>query len=263
MALHLFSGPRGRVDGLEAHLHSLGWGVVEIDITHKDSVPLSECDLLNDQLWQRILADVQAGTYSAIWLGTPCTTFSRALGRPLRSVDHPYGLPPRSGSGPAQGLTREEVQRVREGTYFAFRSWELFGVAVATGIPVALENPEPWPGHPSIFELPEARAVLALPGVGTFDFDQCPMGAVSPKPTRVAAFRLDLAGLLGRCDHPPRWCSYVCAHTGQDRQVWARHPPIRGARALGGSGFATKEAAAYPGEMYSRIAATIAASSRG
>eukprot|EP00969_Alexandrium_andersonii_P338954 14981552-Alexandrium_andersonii.AAC.1 len=64
-------------------------------------------------------------------MGTPCETYSRARTgppgpRPLRSPEHPYGLP--KGM-----LSFEEVEQVRLGTYFTLQSVKAATIAVSQG----------------------------------------------------------------------------------------------------------------------------------
>ena len=171
--LHLFSGPRGRPDGLAAELAKLGVGCHEIDIVNG-----VEFNLANDAAWLRLCRQLAAGEVSAVVAGPPCTTFSRARQgppgpRPLRSAAHPYGLP--SGE-----LTKAEHEAVREGTYMALRTLAFLGEAHGIDVPFMLESPEPTPGVVSIFDLPEARTLAARPGVRAIDFDQCEGGGPAP-----------------------------------------------------------------------------------
>jgi len=233
-------------------LSTFGWDTVEVDVRNVAlGDPVADMDLLNDSLWQLLLKDVAARRYAAVWLGTPCTTFSVAKGRPLRSLDAIYGLPRRSAADPS-GLSQEEVLQVQQGTYFAQRSIEVLALALRLGIPAALENPSPWPGRVSIFLLPEMLRLLESAGVDYVDFHQCPMGAETAKPTRVVSVHCDMSSLVGWCDHRPQWWRY---RTPARR--WARcfrpHPPLKG-RILDDGSWATAAAAAYPSEMYRRIA---------
>ena len=120
-ALHLFSGPSDRQDGIKSLLEKVGWECIDVDI---ENVRLggraNEHDLADDSLWEKVLADVRAGHYDFAWIGTPCCTFSRARHRPpgprpLRSVDKPYGLPKAE-------LTDKEWEQLRLGNFFAIKS---------------------------------------------------------------------------------------------------------------------------------------------
>ena len=73
-------------------------------------------------------------------------------------MDHPYGLP-------KSALTLQQHEQVRVGTFYALKTAEASRVAHDQGIPFAIENPEPWEGHVSMFLLPEFLALASLPGV--------------------------------------------------------------------------------------------------
>ena len=260
VVLHLFSGPADRPDGLAHHLSQYGIKVVEVD---KDSsvrlgIPTSECDLAGDALWQMLLADLAAGKYAGLFLGTPCDTFSAAKSvtdggpRPLRTLEHLYGLPRKSPQRP-DGLSPKELELVKQGTYFAVRSAEALRSAAQAYIPTGLENPRPWDGKPSLFLLQEFVKLLQdMPWIHTVDFDQCVHGAETTKPTRVIYANMDLSTLSGQCHHPPKWHQFLDLNM-RPAWHWGPHPPLKGRRREDGS-FATKSAAAYPSEMYSIIA---------
>ena len=101
-------------------------------------------DLRDDAAWLGLTHRLRAGEFVAIIAGPPCTTFSRARTgppgpRPLRSPDHPYGLP-RGALSPADNAA------VAEGTYLALRTLEFLSEAQQRGVAWALESPEPT-GH--------------------------------------------------------------------------------------------------------------------
>ena len=245
-----------RPDGLAAFLFQLGWDCTDIDIVnsgkHGDT---DDHDLQSDHRWDQIHSDVDAGYYQAVGLGTPCETASRARTgspgpRPLRSAQHIYGLP-------KSELSKSEWDQVQAGTYFALKSAGLAKHLCARRIPWFLENPDPSGNPVSLFNLPEWTDLAQTPGVSAIDFHQCPMGSETAKPTRILYFMLDLGGLAGRCNHPPRtWC--YTSHTNKRRTKVASHPPLAGRLREDGK-MATKAAAAYPAEMNRRLAAAIAA----
>ena len=254
-ALHLLSGYTLRPDGLAAILRTLGWDCSDIDIVNS-GVPGEDAashDLRRASLWDQIQNDMRQGQYQAIFMGTPCETASKARTgppgpRPLRSVEHIYGLPK------AQ-LTTAEHEQVKAGTYFALQSAIVARLATERGIPWLIENPDPSGNPVSLFNLPEWKQLAELPGVVTTDFHQCPMGAETSKPTRIISKGLDLSNLRGSCNHPKRHWEYT-DHRRRKRSVFARHPPLAGRLRDDGS-MATKAAAAYPSEMNKRLAASI------
>ena len=124
------------------------------------------------------------------------------------------------------------------------------------GIPWAIENPDPNGNPVSLFNLPEWQDLARRPGVRSWDFHQCPMGAETAKPTRILSWGMDLSPLIGTCSHPKQWWTFR-DHKNKRRSVWAAHPPLAGRRREDGS-MATKAAAAYPAEMNGRLAAAVA-----
>ena len=190
----------------------------------------------------------------ALWFGTPCTTFSRAREvrpgpPPLRDLDHPYGLPKSS-------LTLQQHEQVRLGTFYALKTTEAATEAHSRGIPFAIENPEPWEGHLSMFVLPEIMALASLPGVQAVNFDQCMVGAETTKPTRVLYYKVPLSSLQKRCHHPKRWWEFK-DWRGKSQRRWGAHPPLaRRAREDGTP--ATAAAAVYPAELNRIIAKGLA-----
>ena len=156
--VHVFSGPDNRVDGLAAYLSKLGVPCVDLDIVnYRQGEIKSSHDLSSDSLWETLRSELEGGRILALWFGTPCSTFSKARGhgagpRPLRSVQHIYRLP-------KSELRDSEYQQVREGTYFALKPCELAQAAHRQGVCFGIENPEPWPGHVSLYLLPEMQAL--------------------------------------------------------------------------------------------------------
>ena len=241
-----------RPDGLSAHLRTLGWDCVDVDVVNA-SLPgqsSEDHDLNNISLWDRCAADLSSGRYAGVFMGTPCETASRARTgppgpRPLRSPEHLYGLP-------RSQLSPEEYDQVSWGTFYALKSAEIAQRASELGVPWGIENPDPRDNPVSLFNLPEWQALLTLPGAQVIDFHQCPMGAETAKPTRVLHVGLDLSSLSGTCSHPKQWWNYT-DHQGRQRHKFGAHPPLVGRRRADGA-MATKDAAAYPGEMNLRLA---------
>ena len=122
--VHVFSGPDDRVDGLAVYLSKLGVPCVDLDIVnYRQGEVKSSHDLSSDSLWETLRAELEGGRILALWFGIPCSTFSKARGRgagprPLRSIQHMYGLP-------KSELRDSGFQQVHEGTYFAFKTCEL------------------------------------------------------------------------------------------------------------------------------------------
>ena len=164
-------------------------------------------------------------------------------------MDHPYGLP-------KSALTLQQHEQVRVGTFYALKTAEASRVAHDQGIPFAVENPEPWEGHVSMFLIPEFMALASLPGVQAVNFDQCTVGAETAKPTRVLYYKVPLSSLQKRCHRPKQWWEFK-DWRGKSQRRWGAHPPLaRRAREDGTP--ATAAAAAYPAELNHIIAKVLA-----
>lgn len=116
-----------------------------------------------------------------VWLGTVCTTFSRARTqgsgpRPLRSKEFPYGFS-------KSYYTQKEYEQLRIGTFFALQSADFSARCMAMGVAVCLENPEPWdPNSVSIWDLNEFEALMYDTRVSIVNFDH-PIAQINQKPS--------------------------------------------------------------------------------
>ena len=259
-ALHLFSGPTDRPDGIKECLRPRGWLCDDWDIVNARILQedVAAHDLASDAVWEFIKEETDKRVYSFIWAGPPCETWSKARTgppgpRPLRSADNIYGL-----KYPA--ISPEEEETVKTGTYFALQTINLLSKAHQMGTPWALEQPAPEKNPVSMFNLPEMVALAALPGVKHVEFDQCMMGSESTKPTRILYFNCDLSTWHRKCNHSHQMWDYKDWY-GNLKRVRAPHMPIVGRKDASGA-FATKASAAYPAEMNELAALAISCSGK-
>jgi hypothetical protein len=239
--LHLFSGPAARKDGMTAILRKIGCSGVDVDITNAESgSPWEQCDLASDQLWLDLVTRVSNKEFTFVWMGTPCTTFSVARSPALRSVEHLYGKP-------KSMLSPSDQAAVQQGNYFAFKSANMAWTCLEHGIGFAIENPEPWPGHPSLFLLPELVELQKDARVTSSNFDQCTLGAETTKPTRIVSSGLAVSKFSTRCTHPYKQWKFM-GWDWQPTASFGAHPPLFGRRRESGEP-ATKASAAYPYAM--------------
>ena len=193
--LHLFAGPQRKGD-LADCLKKFGWATCSVDI-----LQLHRTDLLDDQTRRAILEDIREGYFDAVFLGTPCETYSalrkeRPGPRPLRSKEEITGL--------SSGLSPEEKKKLKEGNQHTEFSCQVMRACYDYGIPFTLENPEPI-RDVSLWLMPNVREVANLRGVRHADFDQCMMGCETTKPTRLLYHLISHSNLNNlRCDHPKR-----------------------------------------------------------
>ena len=153
--------------------------------------------------WESIRTDILAGKFDAIWIATPCETFSplrekQPGPRVLRTLEHIQGLP-------RQALTPAEQKQVRESNILINRTTSAATAQSSVGKPWGLENPDHGPGKPSLWDMPGVVKLLAERADGDVRFDQCRLGLETTKPTRLASKGIDLSDLHGlRCNHPVR-----------------------------------------------------------
>ena len=232
-ALIMFSG-RSRSGDLASYLHANGWIVVLID-----TVVLFPANLLDDAVWKLVTNDILAEIYDALWIATPCETFSPLREnppgpRPLRSLELPMGLPEKD-------LTQVEVKQLMEANILLDRSTTAFKQGRRLDLGVGMENPD----HGEkldVWKTPVIRRLLEDSSIKTVHFDQCRFGAETTKPTTLASYKLDLAQVNNlRCDHPlkdftsPKGLVYRAAHESLV-QRWRVSPSgtkERASRALG------------------------------
>jgi len=88
-ALHLFSGPSNRKDGISSILRAIGWECDDIDICNTSPEDKGANDLLSDSNWISIHSKLRQGKYIVVFMGTPRNTFSRLRSHPgdLRRYD--------------------------------------------------------------------------------------------------------------------------------------------------------------------------------
>ena len=240
--LHVFSGPGGRSDGLAAYIREAGWECDEFDVVNGEHQ-----DLLDDVIWDALLAKIKDGHYDFIVAGPPCESFSHAREtrpgpRPLRSVKFPYGF---------KNLKGFEAEQVRKGNLFAVRVAEACDIISERHLGgFLIENPTPWEDFASIWVLPEYIALAGKTDVHVTDFDQCEYGAFSTKPIRFMYKGVSSKIFVHRCSHFKQWFT-------DDRGVdyWSAHPRQVGRKKQGK--WATKALAIWPGKLNKAIALSI------
>ena len=195
-ALLLFSG-RPRDGDLASFLAADGWIVVVIDKVG----PIST-DLLDEKVRKAIRADVKNRVYDVVGAATPCETVSPLREnppgpRPLRSLEHPDGLPQNK-------LTESEKKQLKEANILFRFSAEILSDQTDQELPWWMENPV-HEGKLDIWKTSWMKYLTRPSRIFKVDFDQCRYGAETTKPTRLVSFKLnflDMANL--RCNHPMR-----------------------------------------------------------
>ena len=249
---HVFSGPGRRPDGLRQTLLALyGHDCVEFDtIIHE-----SEGNILNDEVFQELLARVSSGEFAVVIIGTPCSTFTVARipkhgvddGGPaqLRDRDRPHGR---------RGLSEKDQQILKDSNELVRRSVLLARAAKAAGGEFIIENPATrsdknsdlyrwmWRSHASLW-MHELVAALAKEKWSRYvTFPQCALGSEFQKYTTLL-YSVGLDKAIGPLD------SLTCSHKRHAKQAVGLDDEGK---------WRSADSAAYPFEMNVRLAAACA-----
>ena len=201
-------------------------------------------DVLSRKVQLEIINLIRHGFVALIWIGMPCTTFSRArkndgLGPgPLRSDECPMGLPL---------LNCRDCKKVDEGNHLLAFSCRLIHEAQVKGIPWILENPN----SSRAWLTPSLQQVIGQKFVETCVLDFCQFGTPWKKPTALLHERIDLSRVARTCKH----AQYKCSRSGK------AHVQLLGVDNHGI--FMTLRAQPYPYELCEVLAQLIASSESG
>ena len=201
-------------------------------------------NVLDPQVAHNILNWIQSGRVLLVWLGMPCTTFSRArrfdgIGPPpLRTSDHIWGL---------DNLRKNDAKKLAEGNkLFAF-TMKVLALCEQTSTPYVLENPltsMAWEMPPLVDFSQKFSPFVA-------DLDFCVYGELWKKPTRLLYKYIDISSLSTRC----QGTFSKCSHSKRP------HFPLSGRDAHGT--FWTLRAQPYPYALVSKFAIIAATALRG
>ena len=193
-------------------------------------------DVLAPAAGRQLRGWLRSGLLAALWMGTPCSSFSRVLGLgagppALRSAAAPAGLP---------GLSPAWQSKVDAGNRLATLSAGLLLLCRRLGVPAAIENP----ATSFIWQHPAFVSAAAAPGVRKVTLDFCRFGAPWRKRTTLMFVHMDLNAVGLRC------CGRgVCDVTGRP------HTQLMGKDQHGR--FRTAVAEAYPPRLATAIAEVI------
>ena len=209
-ALVIFSG-RPRDGDLACYLHKLGWIVVVVDLLGPNST-----DLLDVTIRSKILRDIKDKVFDVVGVATPCETVSPLREnppgpRPLRSLEHPDGLP-------LTKLTKEEAKQLKEANTLMSFTEEVVDAVRRAKRAFWIENPD----HREKLDIWKTSWFKRLGGSAITDrakFDQCKFGAETVKPTILLSEYLEFGHIANkRCDHEkqewnrPDGTTYRAAH---------------------------------------------------
>ena len=243
--LILLSGPKKRPDGLAAYLKIAGFECTLVDFDPKNGGG-PEDNILDDDVYARILEDVKSGQFAAIFAAPPCSTFSVA--RHFDSNGKDPGPPPvrsRSHIRELPDLPPTRKAEARRANEIVGRTCALLLTGWRIGTEFILENPADHGDpashrlflteeHAPMWLMAEIKALSKLTKAGTVTFPQCELGAPWQKDTTLM-FSPGLA----------RWLDplggLVCSHKSHAKQ-------IGGARNAQGN-WVSAESAAYPPQL--------------
>lgn len=181
-ALDLFSGSRGLARSLARHA---GTWALTFDIAHDPKQ-----DLLAASVQTQIEQLVALGCFRVMTAGPVCSSFSRAVRPPVRSREHPSGLP---------GLTMNMQRKVLDGNTFSHWLALLVERCFSAGMLVVVENP--WLSF--LWDQAEWQRLTQVESCGYFTTDDCRWGMPWRKRTRFFTNR-SLRGnkVLCQCQRP-------------------------------------------------------------
>lgn len=225
--LELFAGEAGISKAIRRVMKSK-ITVVPIDFLHDP-----DHDLERKNIQSFLLHLIQRGLVVGVWMGTPCTSWSRARRNdgkgppPLRSDLLLWGLP---------DLNRKDQARVRAGNNHLKFSVRVFKLCIQLGIAVTLENP----ATSRLWLVSSLKRLVKSPSVHKLHTDYCQDGKPWRKRTSLMFSGVDL--------QPARVCSStngICSHSLK------KHVQLCGS--FNGK-FLTLAAQPYPAALCRRVA---------
>lgn len=176
-ALELFSGSGGWADALEKD----GWRVDRFDW-----LLCPGQNALKERVRRSILGLVFDRWYLVMHSAPPCSSCSSARFPPIRSNDHPLGLPT---------LPARDCRKCKVGNLLGLFALVVLEAARDIGIAASLEQPATsW-----MLRWPPSRALIQSGTVSAVTFDFCAFGVAWSKRTTVIYVNCDLMPLRRPC----------------------------------------------------------------
>lgn len=170
-------------------------------------------NVLDPKIAETICHWISSRRVRLIWLGMPCTTFSRARRNdgvgplPLRDSLNIWGI---------SGLRPHDVRKLHEGNKLFLFTMRILRLCEDLGIPYVLENPL----TSMAWEMPPLLKFHETYQPSFCDLDFCCYGEIWKKPTRLMYNHIDISSLSLRCQGSFHRCSNTkrphLALTGRD-----------------------------------------------
>jgi len=209
--LLICAGPNDRPDSL----YNLLRNVPGLDCVNYDIANGAQFDIVDDTVWDRLLAEVSALEYVACLASPPCNTYSR-----LHSLPGPPPLRDVEGSGRygRSDLSPRSKEHVRKHTLISTRVAHVLTQFTRPRVPWIFEAPWATEKQTSALNLDEYRSLLAMDGVTKTLGYQCPFGGLSPKPSAWVLSGIDFTGMPQSCP-----IHFVNGITRQPAQWYTSH----------------------------------------
>ena len=226
--------------GFSAEAAHVGFDVLALDCArnrHKTKHAVLVLDLVEPASWQLLAKFLSSGRLFCVLIAPPCGTASKAREKrlpkslrnkifepqPLRSDQHPEGLPSLSG---------KDKLRVEQANAIYDQAAAFLKACHEKGVFFICENPR----NSYLWKMPGFKRLLALEGVEVYSFQHCMWGGKRDKWTSLAANFADLKILVRTCDG-----SHV-------------HEPWGVVQGQQGYSFATQAEAEYPKLLCEKLA---------
>lgn len=209
-----------------------------------DTCLFSSHDVLDKRVEHSIVHFIRSGRVKFVWLGMPCTTFSRArrddgLGPgPLRTDQYIWGLP---------DLCSSDRRKLQTGNALFLFTLRIVELCEQYHIPYVIENPF----SSMAWDVPRMRRFIAKYNCAFCELDFCMYGEYWKKPTRLLYNFLDMSVLSRRCNST----THICSRTSKP------HTPLKGRHHSGK--FWTLVAQPYPWDLAHGVASVLAKALRG
>ena len=195
-----------------------------------------EYDLCNPAVVNHVLGWVSSRMVRGVWLGTPCSTWSRARRRPLRDFWNIYGL---------HDLPESDRAKLSVGNATLASARRVIRSCRDYRVPCIMENP----ATSQMWSEPMLNVLLQDDRCQAFCLDYCCFGAPWRKRTRLAGWG---------CSEPRGLCR-LCTGVGGKCWTGKRHRILQGS-VPGSSLCWTHLAEAYPPALATQAAAWLARS---